>query len=98
MSRVKRYNCTNGGASFCQGCYTMTECELGDYVSSEDYDTLRTANQLLEGEVKRLASDLAFLAEYVLGREYGRPLPNYLAIGRYPIDVAEAALAGAGGE
>jgi hypothetical protein len=28
----------------------MTERELGDYVSSEDYDTLRTANQRLEGE------------------------------------------------
>lgn len=36
-----------------------------------------------------LASDLAFLAEYILGREYGRALPNYEALGRYPLDVAE---------
>jgi hypothetical protein len=36
----------------------MTECELGDYVSSEDYDTLRTANQRLEGEVARLRAEV----------------------------------------
>jgi hypothetical protein len=36
----------------------MTERELGDYVSSEDYDTLRTANQRLEGEVARLREAL----------------------------------------
>ncbi|HCR1634395.1 TPA: hypothetical protein ONA63_006073 [Pseudomonas aeruginosa] len=40
MSEVKRYDCTNGGFAFCQGCYQMKEDPLGDYVSSEDYDAL----------------------------------------------------------
>ncbi|UWU63030.1 hypothetical protein [Pseudomonas aeruginosa] len=40
MSEVKRYDCTNGGFAFCQGCYQMEEDPLGDYVSSEDYDAL----------------------------------------------------------
>jgi hypothetical protein len=40
MSDVKRYDCTSGGAQFCQGCYTMTEDTLGDYVKFEDFDAL----------------------------------------------------------
>lgn len=40
MSEVKRYDCTNGGFAFCQGCYQMEEDPLGDYVSSEDYDAI----------------------------------------------------------
>ena len=35
---IKRYDCTDGGAQFCAGCYTMTEDSLGDYVSFWDYD------------------------------------------------------------
>ncbi len=41
----------------------------------------------------RAWADLTFLAEYVVGREYGTTLPNYEALGRYPLDVAEAAIA-----
>ncbi len=37
---VKRYDCTDGGARFCQGCYTMSECEFGEYVSWDDYEAL----------------------------------------------------------
>lgn len=37
---VKRYDCTDGGARFCQGCYTMSECEFGEYVSWDDYESL----------------------------------------------------------
>lgn len=37
---VKRYDCSSGGAKFCQGCYTMEECEHGDYVQHEDYARL----------------------------------------------------------
>lgn len=40
MNEVKRYDCTNGGAQYCQGCYQMTETPFGDYVRSEDYDAL----------------------------------------------------------
>lgn len=38
--KVKRYDCSSGGAKFCQGCYTMEECEHGDYVQHEDYARL----------------------------------------------------------
>jgi hypothetical protein len=51
MSDVKRYDCTDGGAQWCQGCYTMTENSLGGYVKYEDYDALR-------GEVERLRETL----------------------------------------
>ena len=57
MSEVKRYDCTNGGASFCQGCYTMTECEHGDYVSAEDYDALAAENERLLKAGQTLQAD-----------------------------------------
>lgn len=41
MDDVKRYDCTNGGAKYCQGCYQMSEHPEGDYVLAEDYDALR---------------------------------------------------------
>jgi hypothetical protein len=41
--QVKRYDCGNGGAQFCQGCYTMEENALGDYVRYEDFERLRAA-------------------------------------------------------
>lgn len=40
---VKRYDCTSGGAQWCQGCYTMEEESDrvdGNWVRAEDYDTL----------------------------------------------------------
>lgn len=39
---VKTYDCTDGGAQWCQGCYTMTEDKDGDgdWVRKEDYDAL----------------------------------------------------------
>ena len=46
---VKRYDCTSGGAPFCQGCYTMTEDSLGDYVKFEDHDVLSA--RLAEAEM-----------------------------------------------
>ncbi len=48
MSGVKRYGPT---------CDCMSEMSWGDYVKASDYDTLRTANQRLEGEVARLRAD-----------------------------------------
>lgn len=35
---VKRYDCTNGKAQHCYGCYEMTEAAEGDYVSSAEFD------------------------------------------------------------
>lgn len=37
---VERFNCTNGGAQFCQGCYTMKPDSEGEYVRHEDYAKL----------------------------------------------------------
>lgn len=70
---VKRYDCTNGGATFCQGCYTMTETEYGDYVSAEDYDALAAENAELKqanADLDRLASQTAALNEKAGMRVY----------------------------
>lgn len=44
---MKRFDCTNGRAQFCYGCYTMTEDSDGDYVRYDDHaaelDRLREA-------------------------------------------------------
>ena len=47
---VKRYDCTDGGARFCQGCYTMSECEFGEYVSWDDYDALLAERDALRND------------------------------------------------
>lgn len=46
----------------------------------------------LEQECERLRADMLFLAEYIAVESTGHPLPNYMAIGRFPVDVARAAL------
>lgn len=43
--------------------------------------------------VEALKSDLLFLADYVWRDSCGLPMPNYLALDRYPLDVAKAAIA-----
>ena len=56
MSDVKRFDCTSGGAQFCQGCYTMTQDdEYGDYVLYEDYEALRARVADLEAAAKDAA-------------------------------------------
>lgn len=35
---ILRFDCTNGGAKWCYGCYTMTPNPLGDYVRHEDHE------------------------------------------------------------
>lgn len=47
---VKRYDCSNGRAQHCYGCYTMEEHEDGEYVKSEDYDKLL-------GELEKMKSE-----------------------------------------
>lgn len=37
---VERFDCTNGGAQYCQGCYTMAPDSEGEYVRHEDYAKL----------------------------------------------------------
>jgi len=61
---VKRYDCTSGGAQHCYGCYTMKECELGDYVVWEAYEAL-------QAKCEELRKDVAGLVEAL---EHGFPL------------------------
>jgi hypothetical protein len=66
---VERFDCTNGGAQFCQGCYTMTVDSDGEYVRHEDYakleqqraalvEALTAANAALRECLRECADDL----------------------------------------
>lgn len=54
LEKVERYECTNGNAQSCYGCYTMDEHDEGDYVKSEDYDALAEEVARLKRERERL--------------------------------------------
>ena len=47
----ERFDCTNGNTPWCQGCYTMTPNEYGDYVQWEDYERITAAQA---AEIERL--------------------------------------------
>ena len=71
------------------------ECER----LSNELNNMRISWGLMQSEreaalkqVEALRGDLRFLAEYITAESAGNPLPNYLAIGRFPVDVARAAL------
>jgi len=71
------------------------ECER----LSNELNNMRISWGLMQSEreaalkqVEGLRDDLRFLAEYITAQSAGNPLPNYLAIGRFPVDVARAAL------
>lgn len=53
---VERFDCTNGGAAWCQGCYTMTRDDLGDYVRHEDYEALRAKYDSAINTLKDIAA------------------------------------------
>ena len=76
---VKRYNLRQNMPA------TATTFLPDVVVSATDYARL-------EQECERLRADMRFLAEYIAAESTGHPLPNYLAIGRFPVDVARAAL------
>lgn len=78
---VKRYNMDVGRF----GNADAYESEHGQWVKCDDYVRL-------EQECERLRADMRFLAEYIAAESTGHPLPNYLAVGRFPVDVARAAL------
>lgn len=59
----------------------------------KEYEWVVSINEALNESNIRAWADLTFLAEYVVGREYGTTLPNYEALGRYPPNVAEAVIA-----
>jgi hypothetical protein len=61
---VKTYDCTSGGAQWCQGCYTMTEQpdflgkRQGEWVSLEDYEKLEAALELISENAEASGSPL----------------------------------------
>ena len=54
----ERFDCTNGSAQWCYGCYTMTRDDLGDYVLAEDYDALRNVSEALQAEIEALRAEV----------------------------------------
>jgi hypothetical protein len=50
--QVARFDCTSGGAQFCQGCYQMEQDECGDYVRWEDYARVVTERDQLKNKIK----------------------------------------------
>jgi hypothetical protein len=70
---VKTYNCTDGGAQWCQGCYTMEESTdhngkpdgYGEWVSKEAYDAAIVALRLLFKEME--------LSGNIGSKDYGWP-------------------------
>ncbi len=64
MTDVKRYDCTNGGAKWCQGCYQMSEHPQGDYVAADDYAKLEAEAQAPREEVEKAQNALAFTEQW----------------------------------
>jgi hypothetical protein len=60
---VKTYDCTSGGAQWCQGCYTMEESTdvqgnpdgYGDWVAKSDYDALAAELEQAKARVIELS-------------------------------------------
>lgn len=61
---MQRYDCTNGGAQFCQGCYTMTPDTDGDYVTYADHAAALAAK---DAEIASLERECAVRNERELG-------------------------------
>lgn len=57
MGDVKRYDCTNGKARFCYGCYEMTEDADGNYVQASDFDAALAREAALREELATVKSD-----------------------------------------
>ena len=51
MSDVPRFDCSNGSAQFCYGCYQMERYEHGDYVLYDSYAELEARIAQLEEEL-----------------------------------------------
>jgi len=63
MSEVKRYDCTNGKAQHCYGCYQMDEVEYGSWVQASDFDAERLRAETALSEVAALREELAGMKE-----------------------------------
>lgn len=73
---VARFDCTSGGANWCNGCYTMERHDDGDYVLHDDYAALLQQLAERDAEVEFVRSALRNRGEYIEGQP---PLPLALA-------------------
>lgn len=55
---VERFDCTSGGAQFCNGCYTMTPDSEGEYVRHEDFAELEQQRAALVEALKKCSARL----------------------------------------
>ncbi len=60
---AKRYECGNGNASYCYGCYQMQEDSDGEYVKYDDYAALR--ERVIELEAKNAELERLCESTYV---------------------------------
>lgn len=61
--KVLRYDCTSGGAQFCQGCYQMEPDSDGDWVRYEDY----AAQERWIAELVNMLRGMIFVAAFYGG-------------------------------
>jgi hypothetical protein len=57
MDDVRRYDCTNGKAQHCYGCYEMTSAPEGDYVDFSDFNAQRLRADTAEAELAKITAD-----------------------------------------
>lgn len=65
MDDVKRYDCTNGKAQHCYGCYQMEEVNEGSWVQAADFDAQRLRADTAEAENRILRHSNASFLETV---------------------------------
>jgi len=63
MNKVMRYDCTNGKAQHCYGCYQMTETTEGEWVQAMDYDAAQSELAALREELDKAKREIVVLAE-----------------------------------
>lgn len=67
---MKRYDCTNGRAQLCYGCYQMTETEHGAWVLDIDYDAAQSELAALREELQRITCAYRTELDELAARNY----------------------------
>lgn len=68
---IQRYDCTNGGTQWCQGCYTMTPDNNGNYVRFDDHEAELAALRA-ELEAEKVRAEYAWRNAKVIDAERQR--------------------------
>ena len=77
LKAIERYDCTNGGAQFCQGCYTMTRDDDGDWMR---YDAELVRDALRYRTLRILPSNRVIVLAGMAPDEIDRVLDRIAAI------------------